>query len=112
MWFVFSTSILTLISVFIMHGRIIPSYFQSNSPQIFRSWGLNYDWEKMVEYTPPCVSFSVSHGATCNDMCKFCQQTLGQNWFYFTDNVCLRNGNGMMCHGHPIPSTNYTCCIY
>ena len=109
MWFILSSSVITLISAFIMHRRIVPSYFQSLSPPIFRSWGLNYDWEKRVEYNSPCVSFSVSHGTTCNDMCKFCEKNLGQKWFYFTDNVCTYQ-QGIGCVGNPLAGVSYTCC--
>lgn len=72
----------------------------------------NLNWENIVEYSPQCITFSVSHNTTCNEMCIFCRRQLGDDAFYFTDNVCLRKGNGAMCHGTPIPSTNYTCCIY
>lgn len=69
-------------------------------------------WEKMPDFYPPCITFSVYHNTTCNDMCRLCRHYLGQTTFYFTDNVCLHKDNTLMCYGTPIPSTNYTCCVY
>jgi hypothetical protein len=104
MWIGFVSSIMIFIASYMNYGKIVPGLS-------FRSWELNYDWKNLVEYNHPCISFSVSHDTTCNDICIFCRDHLGHHAFYFTDNVCLRKGNGGMCHGTPIPSTNYTCCI-
>jgi hypothetical protein len=97
----------------IHYGKTIPTSFYSSQPMI-HLWNLDYDWnwKKILMDHSPCISFSVSHKTTCNDMCLFCRRYLGQDQFYFTDNVCLRKDNGIMCHGTPIPSTNYTCCVY
>ena len=100
MWFVSS------IILFIASVLKRPTY----NANTFKSWGLNYDWEKILTHDPPCITFSIPHDTTCNDMCLFCKSTLDSNSFYFTDNVCKQNGVGNLCFGSPTPSTNYTCC--
>lgn len=105
-------SCIVFISVVFNYGTLC---VYSSSPYTrLHSWipYSHLDWENTVEYSQPCITFSVSHNTTSNEMCIFCRRHLGDHAFYFTDNVCLRKGNGAMCHGLPIPSTNYTCCIY